>query len=193
MSMPKPVQRPGPAIMSAGGSETGRRFACQRADICFLLLHSEEPAEWRKQIAAYKKFARDEFGRDVQVWTYAPVVQRDTMAEAKAYLNYYAVEHQDRDSVDGWIAGNAATGNSMSLEMLQRLRTHLAAGGGGSQDRLHQLSDAGLDGILFTWLDFIDGMSRFNRDVLPLLEARKLRAPFMSEAPAAVVEMPPVR
>jgi FMNH2-dependent dimethyl sulfone monooxygenase len=194
MSMPKPLQRPGPPIMSAGGSDTGRRFACQHADICFLLLHSEEPAEWRKQISAYKQFARDEFGRDVQVWTYAPMVQRDTMKEARDYLQYYAVEHQDRESVDGWIAGNLASGKGMSVETLQSLRTHLATGGGGSQlvgtadaiaDRLHQLSDAGLDGILFTWVDFVDGMERFNRDVMPLLETRKLRAPFKSGARAA--------
>ncbi|MGO4839116.1 LLM class flavin-dependent oxidoreductase, partial [Rhizobiaceae sp. 2RAB30] len=72
MSMPKPLQKPRPPVMSAGGSETGRRFACQHADICFLLLHSEDPKEWQQQISAYKQFARDEFGRDIQVWTYAP-------------------------------------------------------------------------------------------------------------------------
>ncbi|SED72438.1 Flavin-dependent oxidoreductase, luciferase family (includes alkanesulfonate monooxygenase SsuD and methylene tetrahydromethanopterin reductase) [Rhizobiales bacterium GAS191] len=187
MSMPKPLQRPGPPIMSAGGSDTGRRFACEHADICFLLLHSEDPKDWAEQISAYKKFARDEFGRDVQVWTYAPMVQRDSMKEAQDYLRHYAVDHQDRESVDGWIAGNAATGKGMSPEMLQKLRTHFAAGGGGTQlvgtaehiaARLHELSDAGLDGILFTWVDFIDGLTRFNRDVMPMLEALQLRAPF---------------
>ncbi|BCH29335.1 luciferase [Mesorhizobium sp. L-8-10] len=187
MSMPKPVQRPGPPIMSAGGSDTGRRFACAHADVCFLLLHSEDPTDWARQIGAYKQFARDEFGREVQVWTYAPMVQRDTMREAQAYLQHYAVDHQDRESVDGWIAGNAATAKGMSQETLEKLRNHFAAGGGGNQlvgtadhiaDRLQQLSDAGLDGILFTWVDFLDGMSRFNRDVLPALEARGLRKPF---------------
>ena len=191
MSMPKPLQRPGPPIMSAGGSDTGRRFACQRADICFLLLHAEDPKKWKEQIGAYKNYAREEFGREVQVWTYAPVVQRDTMKEAQDYLHYYAVEHQDRDSVDGWIAGNAASGKGMSPETLQNLRNHFAAGGGGNQlvgtadhiaDKLHQLSDAGLDGILFTWVDFFDGLSRFNRDVMPLLEQRQLRAPFDASA-----------
>jgi alkanesulfonate monooxygenase SsuD/methylene tetrahydromethanopterin reductase-like flavin-dependent oxidoreductase (luciferase family) len=187
MSMPKPVQKPYPPIMSAGGSDVGRRFACKNADICFVLLHSEDADDWDRQISEYKKFAREEFGRDVQVWTYAPVVQRDTMAEAEAYLHYYAVENQDADSVDGWVSKNAANAKGMSPEMLDRLRTHFAAGGGGSQlvgtadhiaEKLHQLSDAGLDGILFTWVDFFDGMTRFNRDVLPILERRGLRAPF---------------
>jgi dimethylsulfone monooxygenase len=194
MSMPKPLQRPRIPIMSAGGSETGRRFACQQADICFLLLHSEDPADWARQIGAYKKFALDEFGRDVQVWTYAPVVQRDTMKEAQDYLHYYAIENEDSASVEGWIAGNAATGKGVSVETLQSLRMHLAAGGGGFQmvgtadhiaDKLHQLSDAGLDGILFTWVDFVDGMTRFNRDVMPLLEARDLRSPFVASSKCA--------
>lgn len=189
MSMPKPLQQPRVPIMSAGGSDTGRRFACERADICFLLLHSEDPADWARQIAAYKQFARDEFGRDVQVWTYAPVVQRDSRKEAQDYLRYYAVENEDKDSVDGWTAGNAATAKGMPMETLQNLRTHFAAGGGGTQlvgtaddiaDRLHQLSDAGLDGLLLTWVDFIDGMTRFNRDVMPMLEGRQLRAPFQA-------------
>lgn len=187
MSMPQPLQRPGPPIMSAGGSETGRRFACEHADICFVLLQAEDPEEWARQIAAYKQFARDEYGREVQVWTYAPMVQRDTMKEARDYLHYYAVEHQDRDSVDGWIKGLATSAKTMSVETLENLRTHFAAGGGGNQfvgtadyiaERLTQLSQAGLDGILFTYVDFLDGMNRFNRDVLPILEQRGLRAPF---------------
>jgi alkanesulfonate monooxygenase SsuD/methylene tetrahydromethanopterin reductase-like flavin-dependent oxidoreductase (luciferase family) len=33
-SMPKPVQRPHPPIMNAGGSPRGMRFACQHADMC---------------------------------------------------------------------------------------------------------------------------------------------------------------
>jgi len=194
MSMPQPVQKPCPPIMSAGGSDTGRRFACAHADICFLLLHSEDPEEWRHQISAYKQFARDEFGREVQVWTYAPMVQRDTMSEAQAYLNHYAVEQQDKESVDGWVAGNAATAKGMSPETLAKLRNHFAAGGGGNQlvgtadhiaERLTQLSQAGLDGILFTYVDFIDGMTRFNRDVLPILEQRGLRAPFAPVGKAA--------
>ncbi|MEJ0070948.1 MAG: hypothetical protein WDO24_21950 [Pseudomonadota bacterium] len=40
------------------------------------------------------------------------------------------------------------------------------------------LSDCGLDGTLLTWVDYEDGMRRFNRDVLPLLEKAGLRAPF---------------
>jgi dimethylsulfone monooxygenase len=187
MSRPRPVQKPHPPIMSAGGSDVGRRFACEHADLCFILLHSEDPEDWARQIGEYKNFAREEFGRDVEVWSYAPVVQRDTQREAEDYLEYYAVANADNESVDGWVKGNAASAKGMSADKLHSLRRHLAAGGGGSQfvgtaeriaDKLHALSDAGLNGILFTWVDFKDGLERFNRDVMPILESRGLRRAF---------------
>jgi alkanesulfonate monooxygenase SsuD/methylene tetrahydromethanopterin reductase-like flavin-dependent oxidoreductase (luciferase family) len=188
VSLPKPVQTPRPPIMSAGGSEIGRRFACQRADLCFILLHREDPGAWATQIAEYKTFAREEFGRNVQVWTLAPVVQRDTMAEALAYVQHYAVDRADEESVNAWIAGHQGTAKGMSDELRASMRRHFAAGGGGYHlvgtpdsiaEKLACLSDAGLDGILFTWADFADGLNRFNRDVMPLLEARGLRRPFV--------------
>ena len=187
MSMPKPVQRPRPPVMCAGGSDIGRRFACQHGDMCFILLHSEKPEEWARQIAEYKTFAKEEFGRAVQVWTYAPVVQRDTQAEAERYLEHYSVEMADEESLDGWITGNVANSKGQPSDVLSRMRRGLAAGGGGTRfvgtadaiaAKLHELSDVGLDGVLFTWVDFADGLRRMNRDVLPLLEGRGLRQPF---------------
>jgi alkanesulfonate monooxygenase SsuD/methylene tetrahydromethanopterin reductase-like flavin-dependent oxidoreductase (luciferase family) len=45
-------------------------------------------------------------------------------------------------------------------------------------EKLNMLSSAGLDGVLLTWVDYADGVERFNRDVLPLLEQAGLRQPF---------------
>ena len=39
------------------------------------------------------------------------------------------------------------------------------------------LSDAGVDGFLLTWLDYEGGLDRFGREVLPRLEKAGLRAP----------------
>ena len=60
---PQPLQRPGPPIMNAGGSERGRDFAAQHADLCFVLLKSDDPDKCRQEIAAYKELARQKFGR----------------------------------------------------------------------------------------------------------------------------------
>ena len=45
-------------------------------------------------------------------------------------------------------------------------------------EELQRMSDVGLDGIIMTWPDYIDGVKRFTKDVLPLLEQAGLRQPF---------------
>jgi alkanesulfonate monooxygenase SsuD/methylene tetrahydromethanopterin reductase-like flavin-dependent oxidoreductase (luciferase family) len=185
-SMPKPVQRPRPPIMNAGGSDRGMRFACKHADMSFVILRSEDVDVCRTQIEQYKRTAR-EYGRDVQVWSYCPVVQRDTRKEAEAYLGHYAVEMEDRESVDAWSAGLGAQTKIIAPGQLEEYRMRFAAGGGGNilvgtatdiADQLQALAEAGLDGVLCTWVDVADGLERFIRDVLPELERRGLRQPF---------------
>ena len=44
-------------------------------------------------------------------------------------------------------------------------------------DELVRISNAGIDGIIFTWVDHVDGVARFARGVLPLLEQAGLRKP----------------
>lgn len=58
-SMPKPLQRPGPPIVNAGGSDRGQSFACEFADVCFLILRSEDAADIAAQIASYKQMAQE--------------------------------------------------------------------------------------------------------------------------------------
>lgn len=186
-SMPKPLQQPGPPIINAGGSDRGQRFACEFADVCFLILRSEDPAEIAAQITEYKAMARRDYGREVQAWTYAYCVQRPSRAEAEAYLHHYAVEQEDGPSLDAWSAGvGSQTKILKSPEAVRAFRQRFAAGAGGSAligtakdiaARLDQLSGAGLDGVLLTWVDFVDGLQRFT-EVMPLLEARGLRRPF---------------
>jgi dimethylsulfone monooxygenase len=191
-SMPKPLQQPGPPIVNAGGSDRGQRFACEFADVCFLILRSEDPAQIAAQIAEYKEMARRDYGREVQVWTYAYCVQRPTRAEAEDYLEHYAVRNEDGPSLDAWSAGvGSQTKILQSPEAVRAFRKRFAAGAGGSglvgtaEDiaaRLDLLAGAGLDGALLTWVDFVDGLLRF-AEVMPLLEARGLREPFDPASP----------
>jgi FMNH2-dependent dimethyl sulfone monooxygenase len=188
-SLPKPIQRPHPPIMNAGGSERGRRFACEHADMCFLIVQSESPESIRRQVEEYKKLAREEFGREVQVWTNSIVMQRDTQAEADTYYHHCFVENEDKASVDAWMKMQQEHAKLMSPEALQAFRLRMAGSGGGFPlvgsaewiaERLKMLSDAGLDGILLTWVDPVDGIERFARDVLPLMERAGMRTPFVS-------------
>lgn len=191
ISLPKPLQRPGPPIMNAGLSDRGRLFACEHADLCFVGLRSEIFEDIRDEVEKYKQTARDRFGREVQVWVHSYVVQRETQKEAEDYLEHYAVTHQDRECVDALLHASALEVRDMPSDLLESLRTRYAAGFGGFPlvgtadriaDKLGMLSSAGLDGVLLTWVDYADGIKRFNRDVLPRLEQDGLRSPPSSAA-----------
>ena len=186
-SMPKPVQKPHPPIMNAGGSERGRRFACETADMCFLIIQSESPESIRQQVDEYKTLARQEFGREIQVWTNSMVMQRDTQAQAESYYQRCLVEYEDTACVDAWMRMQQEHARLMSPEALKAFRQRMAGSGGGFPligsaehiaQRLEMLADCGLDGILLTWVDPVDGIGRFTRDVLPLMERAGLRDPF---------------
>ena len=184
LSRPQPIQKPHPPIINAGLSTRGQRFSCQFADCCFVTSDISKKAT-RDDILSYKKLAREEFGRDVQVWMQVPIVQGRTREEAEERLNYAAVQHEDRASVDGWSSGIATESRTLTNEAVKFSRLTVAMGGtpiigtaAEIVDQLEALSEKGIDGMLTAWFDFDDGVKRFSEEVLPLLEKRGLREPF---------------
>ncbi len=186
MSMPKPIQA-SPPIMNAGHSDAGARFAAEHADICLIVTQSEDPAAITAQVEKYKKTARETYGREVQVWTNTYIVQRDTQSAADDYVQRYAVEYEDSESVDAMLKLQGIHSEGMPAEALAGLRMRMAAGAGGFPlvgppdviaARLEMLSDCGVDGVLLTWVDYDAGMAAFSEEVLPRLEAAGLRKPF---------------
>lgn len=185
VSQPKPVQ-PRIPIMNAGGSPRGMRFAAEHADLCFVIVQSGQEAAIREQVEGYKQMARDEFGREVQVWTHTVVVQRDTDAEAQDYLRRFSVEYEDTESVDAWMRLQGANTELMPPDVMLAMRQRFAAGAGGFPlvgtaetiaQRLEMLGACGIDGALLTWVDYDAGIADLTRGVLPRLEAAGLRAP----------------
>jgi len=185
VSTPKPVQKPMPPIMNAGGSERGKQFAAQHADIAFVVVHDDDPAAVKAQVQSYKTLARETYQRDVQVWAYALVIQRDSVAEARAAFDEYTVQRPDDPSIDVFLGYQVKNLGDMPPEAVKKLRLAIAGGGGiqlfGTPHdiaaRLKTLSDCGLDGILLTFVDYERGMTRFAEGVLPLLEKAGLRGP----------------
>ena len=187
LSMPHPLQKPHPAILNAAHSARGRRFACEYADCCFVTTELS-----KDDIAAYKKMAREEFGREIGIWMQIPIVHGNTRQQAEEFLNYFGVEHEDRAAVDGWAEGIMKESRSLTNEVVKLARRTIAIGGhpilGTARDiadQLEQLSERGVDGVLSAWFDFEVGLTRFCDEVLPLLEQRGLREPFNPQAPAA--------
>lgn len=183
-SLPKPVQRPFPPIMNAGGSGKGQHFAAKHADMAFVMLRGEDPAQWSAQIDEYRRLARDDYGRDIQVWSFASVVHRDTQAEADALLDHYAREHLDAEALDAFMAMQGLHTGIVPPDQFDAMRRAFARGGGfpliGDADRiatrLATVSASGLDGMLLTWFDYADGVRRFAAEVMPLLVQQGLRA-----------------
>lgn len=187
VSTPKPLQSPRPPIMNAGSSERGRRLAAGHADLAFIVAHNPDPKVLTEQVRSYKQYARDAFGREIQVWGYALVVLADSKAAAEARLRAYTVDHADNGGIDVFVEAQVKNAGSMPPEAVAGLRAAVATGGGlplmgppeAVADGLATLSDCGFDGILLTFVDYVAESEAFVTQVLPILEARGLRAPFV--------------
>ncbi len=186
LSRPQPIQGGAVPIINAGFSETGMRFAARHSDIGLIGIFGEDSAQWAEQIGRYKALAHDSFGKTIQVWTNAQLVLRDTDREAAAYLKHYSEECADDAAIDGFIS-TLARENQVAEDSPQMrfMRRTVALGSGlplvGSAEsvaaRLIALSRAGLDGVILSAIDYVDGLTRFERDVLPRLEEAGVRLP----------------
>jgi alkanesulfonate monooxygenase SsuD/methylene tetrahydromethanopterin reductase-like flavin-dependent oxidoreductase (luciferase family) len=183
---PKPLQSPYPAVMSAGASERGRHFATKHADLVFTVIRTGGLDECRAHIQAYHTLAREEYGREVKVWTVANLVQGETEKEARDFYRYYVHEKGDWQAAENMMNTFAADINARNIppERLKAYQEAFIAGWGGFPligtkeqivDGLRDLSRAGLDGILLVWPRFEQGMREFRDVTYPLLKQAGLR------------------
>jgi alkanesulfonate monooxygenase SsuD/methylene tetrahydromethanopterin reductase-like flavin-dependent oxidoreductase (luciferase family) len=185
-AMPKPIQKPFPALMNAGGSDKGRHFTAKYCDMAFVLLTSHDLEDGRAQIDALRRIAREEYGRELQIWGNCYVVHGVTQKEAEEYLNYYVVEKGDERALDTLTTTLGLQSLVLPPEVIDKFRFHLKAGWGGYSlvgtadyivDQLSKLREIGFDGQLLSWVDYLDGLERWNREIMPRLEQAGLRRP----------------
>jgi alkanesulfonate monooxygenase SsuD/methylene tetrahydromethanopterin reductase-like flavin-dependent oxidoreductase (luciferase family) len=190
ISRPQPVQPGGVPVMNAALSPTGMRFSAKFSDIGLISPQGATPEEWRSQVDNYKKLARAEFGREIQLWTNCAVVQRETQKEANEYLRRYSEEYLDTEVMDSLMRTISAENNiPMGSERLEFMRRRMAVGAGhpligtaqSIAEELAAISRVGLDGVIMTWVDYVDGLAGFTKEVLPLLEQAGLRKPFLKK------------
>ncbi|MDB5702287.1 MAG: luciferase [Sphingomonadales bacterium] len=183
LSRPQPVRKQVP-IMNAGFSATGMRFAAGNSDIGLIGLFGQSEPDWAEQIGKYKALAQDEFGKQIQVWTNAPTILRDTDAEAQELYRHYCEDVPDQPAIDSFVTTLARENNvPEGSDQLKFLRRNAVLGSGfpliGSPqsvaNKLLALSAAGLGGVIMSYVDYFDGLGRFNRDVLPILKAAGVR------------------
>jgi alkanesulfonate monooxygenase SsuD/methylene tetrahydromethanopterin reductase-like flavin-dependent oxidoreductase (luciferase family) len=185
---PKPIQLPYPAIMNAGASERGRHFAAKHCDLVYTVIRTGGLDACKAHVAAYHRLAREEYGRDVRVWTLANIVQGETEKEARAFYDYYVHQKGDWEAARNMIDTFMLEINQRNVppERIKPLQEAFIQGWGGIPlvgtkeqivDGLATLSRAGLDGVLLCWPRFEQGMRQFRDVTYPLVRQAGLRDP----------------
>jgi alkanesulfonate monooxygenase SsuD/methylene tetrahydromethanopterin reductase-like flavin-dependent oxidoreductase (luciferase family) len=175
---PKPVQSPRPPVMNAAFSPRGHQFAAKYADIAFV---SARDVDGARAKAADIRALADSYGRQLKVWMSASVVLADTDREAAELVERYVGE-ADEPAVQNCIDWTMS-GAQMPPEVRQHLVRSVAATPGlplvGSAatiaEKIGALSDAGIDGLALTWVDYVDGLEAFAELVVPELRRNGIR------------------
>jgi alkanesulfonate monooxygenase SsuD/methylene tetrahydromethanopterin reductase-like flavin-dependent oxidoreductase (luciferase family) len=183
---PKPIQSPHPAIMNAGASEHGRHFAAKYCDLVYTVIRTGGLDECRAHVQAYHRLAREEYGREVRVWTLVNIVQGETEKEARALYDDYVHRQGDWDAARNMIDTFMLEINARNVppERIKPLQEAFIQGWGGLPvvgtkeqvvDALIALSQSGLDGVLLAWPRFEQGMREFRDITYPLVRQAGLR------------------
>lgn len=183
---PRPVQTPRPVLMNAGASKAGRAFGARNCDVLFVNadLGQQSPEALNEKVRDIKRFAREEFGRDIQVWTNGYIVQGDTEADARSFLDYYVNQKGDWVAAENLVSNMIGNTQSFAESALQEMKFHFIAGWAGYPivgdknqvaDALIALAGTELDGIVLSWPRFIGDMRRFQEETYPLLQQAGIR------------------
>jgi FMNH2-dependent dimethyl sulfone monooxygenase len=181
VSEPAPLQRPQPVLMSAGSSPAGRAFAGKNADINFVVVPDVDSAPGF--VAEAKEAAQQAHRRDVQVFTAAHIVCRETEAEAREVWDRLIYEKGDFEDVRAALGINLANSASISvvdhseIEVRFMLHSSLPLVGTPEQvvDTMLKLSQSGIDGVAVSWIDYEAGVRQYESDLLPLMIDAGLR------------------
>ena len=181
---PKPIQRPFPPVMNAGGSERGRHFAAKYCDLVFTALGAPDFEANKAQVEAYRKLAREEYGREVGIWSSANIIQAETEKEAREFSDYIVHQKGDWEAVSFALSTMGINAKTFPPEAMENLKQYFIAGWGsypliGTKeqvvDGLKTLSAMGLDGVLLSWPRYEAGMREFKDATYPLLVQAGLR------------------
>ena len=180
ISDPKPIQRPFPVVMSAGVSARGREFAARHADINIVVADDQDRAA--SLVRGVKEHAKERYGRDIMVLTQGHIVCADTEKEAKAKADYYFKDKLDRPGAEKLLS--LLIPNTESHPTYDRVQ-RVACGWGALQLRgtpeqvveaMTEIAATGVDGLLISWVDYLDGLEQFQSKILPLMIEAGLRS-----------------
>jgi alkanesulfonate monooxygenase SsuD/methylene tetrahydromethanopterin reductase-like flavin-dependent oxidoreductase (luciferase family) len=177
---PKPIQKPHPVLINAGHSPAATEFSAREVDFSFVGNDSLESV--RAVAKRMRDKARTGYGRDIGICTSALVVCRETEAEARAAYRGI-IEHGDRVAADNLMKVLGIESQSFN-ERIEKYRERIVAGWGTNPilgtpeqvtEQLGRMSAAGVDGVVFGFLDYNEELKYFDKAVMPLLRQAGLR------------------
>jgi FMNH2-dependent dimethyl sulfone monooxygenase len=177
---PKPIQKPYPVLINAGHSPAAIDFSAREVDFSFVGNDSIESV--RDVSARVRALARTKYRREIGVCTSALVVCRETEAEARRVYRGI-IEQGDWVAADNLMKVLGIESQSFN-DRIQKYRERLVAGWGTNPvigtpeqvtDQLARMSVAGIDGMVFGFLDYNEELKYFDSAVMPLLRQAGLR------------------
>ena len=183
---PKPYGGTRPIIMNAGSSGTGQAFALRNCDAFFTATNASRKSieGTAKKVAEVKAQART-FDRDIEVYTVGHVICRPTQQEADEYYQHAIIENADWGAVERMMALRNIKRDSLTADEYAAKRHYFAANAIGGYpfvgtpdkvvDELANLSRAGVRGIAFSLVNYVDELPYVCEEVLPRLARLGLR------------------
>ena len=181
-SEPKPLQNPWPALMSAGNSPRGQEFAAAHADFNFVV--AQDMAAAGEVAANGRRLARERYNRDMQIFGQAYIVCRETEREAQDFVREYVYDRGDWEGVRNLLDVLIPNSQSARGEGWEAMAANLIAGYGAIPlvgtaeqivDGMLAFSNAGLDGITLSWVNYEEGLTQFHNTLLPMMRQAGLR------------------
>lgn len=171
VSNPKPCSTPRPYLICAGQSERGMRFTVQNTDACFI--GGKDEVETKKLSQMARHIAR-EYQTEIKVFCMCTLIIADTDEEAEALAEHYRAG-LDVSAVEGMMRSfgiDIESAKSMFERASNAFMTHTAIGSAQTcKNQLESLiRDCELDGVMLIFPDYVDGLTRFGRDIFAELK-----------------------
>ena len=165
VSEPKPLKPP--FLICAGMSSRGFEFSVREADGCFI--GGRDETETRDASRRARALA-EKLGKPIRTYCMMTVITAATDAEAQAKAQKYR-EGLDEGAVLGMLESYGVAGNAMTARAQGAFMTQTAVGSPATcAVRIEKfLRDCEIDGLMFVYDDYIEGLRVTAREILPAL------------------------
>ncbi|MEQ3549772.1 LLM class flavin-dependent oxidoreductase [Pseudonocardia nematodicida] len=180
VSKPRPLQQPHPVLINAGNSPAGLDFSARNVDINFAAAHTLDDA--RTYSARIRDLAWREYRRSMSVMMSAFVICRDTEEEARQ-VRAHILEKGDYVGARNLATTLGMQSSSFDSQVSAGLDPFVLSFGAytivGTPEQvasqLVDLSRAGIDGVALAFLDYLEELTHFDENVMPLLREAGIR------------------